>query len=221
MAITAPVIMSAPERFPSVVYTMLNLISRYGNNSKSSFAYASYAYILCLMQRYQEGNRFGQLAVDLLEKYPHPGRAARIMNTLYANVRHWRQPVHDQITPLKTCHQMAMQAGDFEYGLYSLLNYTFLLWGSGKPLEHCLAEVEPSISLCQSKNQQFSLQFFLMFAEFALNLTGRSPATTRLEGKWFSEQTMMSRLSGNHFLLALYGLLKMNLLSLRRTWCGI
>ena len=102
---------------------------------------------------------------------------------LYTNVLHWRQPVHDQITPLKTCHRVAMQAGDFEYGLYSLLNYTYQLWGSGKPLEHYIAEVEPSIALCQSKNQQFSLQSFLMFAQSALNLTGRSPSTTQLEGK--------------------------------------
>jgi PAS domain S-box-containing protein len=211
MAVVTPVIFSAPERLPSVVYTMLNLISRYGNNSKSGFAYASYAYTLCLIQRYQEGNRFGQLAVDLLAKYPDPGRAPGIMNMLYTNVRHWRQPVHDQITPLKTCHRMAMQAGDFEYGLYSLLNHTLLLWGSGKPLERCLIEIESGISLCQSKNQQFSLQLALMLAQSVLNLTGMSPSTMQLEGKWFSEETMMSRLEGNQFLLALYGLLKMKL----------
>jgi predicted ATPase/GAF domain-containing protein len=211
MAISASVIVSAPEHFPSVVYTMLNLIGRYGNSSMSSFAYTQYAMTLCLGQRYQEGNRFGQLAVDLLEKYPHPGRAAQIMNMQYANVRHWMQPIHDQITPLKTYHRMAMQAGDFEYGFYSLLNYTWLSWGSGKPLEQILAEVEPTISLCQSKNQQFALQLALMLAQSALNLTGRSPSTTQLEGKWFSEETMMSRLEGNQFLLALYGLLKMKL----------
>ena len=211
MAMASPVLFSEPERLPSVVYTMLNLIRRYGNNSISTFAYASYAYSLCLMQRYQEGNRFGQLVIDLLEKYPHPGRAAGIMNTLYTNVLHWRQPVHDQITPLKTCHRMAMQAGDFEYGLYSLLNYTFLLWGSGKLLEHCLAEFELTISLSESKNQQTSLQAALMLAQLALNLTGRSPSTTQLEGKLFSEETMMSRLEGNHYLLAIYRLLKMML----------
>jgi len=211
MAMASPVLFSEPERLPSVVYTMLNLIRRYGNNSISAFAYASYAYSLCFMQRYQEGNRFGQLVIDLLEKYPHPSRAAGIMNTLYTNVLHWRQPVHDQITPLKTCHRMAMQAGDFEYGLYSLLNYTFLLWGSGKLLEHCLAEFELTISLSESKNQQTSLQAALMLAQLALNLTGRSPSTTQLEGKLFSEETMMSRLEGNHYLLAIYRLLKMML----------
>jgi PAS domain S-box-containing protein len=210
-AISTPVILSAPERFPSVVYTMLNLISRYGNNSMSSFAYSQYAMVLCLMQRYEEGNRFGQLAVDLLEKYSHPGRAAEIMNMQYANVRHWMQPVHEQITPLKTYHRMAMQAGSFEFAFYCLLNYLWLSWGSGKPLEHCLVEVEPSIGLCQSKNQRFSLLMSLLLAQMVLNLTGRSPSTTQLEGKWFSEDTMMSRLEGNHFLLATYGLLKMKL----------
>lgn len=211
MAVITPVLFLEPERLPSVVYTMLNLIGRYGNNNKSGFAYASYAYTLCLMQQYQEGHRFGQLAIDMLEEYPLPSRAAGIMNTLYTNVRHWRQPVHDQIAPLKTCHRKAMQVGDFEYGIYSLLNYTFLLWGSGNSLEHCLAEIEPSIRLSQSKNQQVALQSFLMVAECMLNLTGKSNNTTQLEGEWFSEQTMMSRLEGNQFLLAHYGLLKMNL----------
>ena len=209
--ISTPVVLSASERFPSVVYTMLNLISRYGNNSISSFAYTQYAMILCLMQRYQEGNRFGQLAIDLLEKYPHPGRAAELLNMQYANVRPWMQSIHDQITPLKTHHRMAMQAGSFEFAFYCLLNYSLLGWGSGKPLEQILVEVEPSISLCQSKNQQFSLQLALMLAQSVLNLTGRSLSTTQLEGKWFSEETMMSRLEGNQFLLAFYGLLKMKL----------
>ena len=209
MVITTPALLSTTERLPSVIYTMLNIISRHGNSSVSSYAYSWYAMLLCMQQRYQEGNRFGQLAIDLLEKYPHPGRTAEIMNIQCALLRHWSQPIHDQITPLKTYHRMAMQAGDFEHGVYCLANYTLLLWGSGKPLEHCLAEVEPGIALCQSKNQQFTLQVFLMNAEFFLSLTGMSPAPTRLEGKWFSEETMMSRFSGNHWLLAYYGLLKM------------
>jgi len=211
MTIVSPVIFSAPDRFPSLVYTMLNLISRYGNNNISAFAYTLHALNLCLVKQYQEGNRFGQLAVDMLEKYPHPARAAEIKNILCANVWNWVQPIHDLTTLLKTYHRMAMQAGDFEWGLYCLLNYTILLRGSGKHLESYVSEVEHCISLCQSKKQHFSLQVALMFAESALNLTGSSFATTRLEGKWFSEETMMPRLSGNHFLLAIYSVLKMEL----------
>jgi PAS domain S-box-containing protein len=211
MAISAAVVMSVPERFPSVVHTMVNLTSRYGNNNIASIAFTQYAMVLCIMQQYQEGNRFGKLAVDLLEKYPHPSRAAEIMNMQYANVRNWTQLIHDQIAPLKTYHQMAMQVGDFEWAFYCLLNYLYLGWGSGKPLEECLVEVEPSISLCQSKNQQFSLLMSLLLAQMVLNLTGRSPSTTQLEGKWFSEETMMSRLEGNQFLLSQFGLLKMKL----------
>jgi predicted ATPase/tRNA A-37 threonylcarbamoyl transferase component Bud32 len=191
MAISAMVIVSAPERFPSVVFAMLNLTSRYGNNSISSFAYTQYAMVLCIMQQYQEGNRFGQLALDLLEKYPQPGREAEIMNMQYGNVRHWIHLIHDQITPLMTHHRIAMQAGSIEFAFYCLLNYTWLSWGSGKPLEQCLADTERSISLCQSKNQQFSLQSFLMLAQSAHNKTRRAPPPTPLEGKWFYQETKM------------------------------
>lgn len=107
MAITTPVIFSAPERLPSVIYTMLNLVSRYGNNAISGFAYSWYATNLCLMQQYQEGGQFGLLAVDLLAKYPHVGRAAEIMNMQHAWIRHWGQSVHDQIAPLNTHHKLA------------------------------------------------------------------------------------------------------------------
>jgi len=211
MEIISSVRFSEPERVPSVVYTMLNLISRYGNSRVSGAAYAQYSMILCINQQYQEGNRFGQLAVDLCGKYPHLGRTVEIMNMQYSNIRPWLQPIHDLIIPLKTHHRTAMQTGNFEWGMYCLLNYTLLLCESGEPLEHCLAEAEAAISLCHNKKQQFSLQVALMFAEFLLNLTGKSSAVTRLEGKWFSEETMMSRLSGNQMLLAFYGLLKMRL----------
>ena len=174
--ITSPVIFSAPERFPSLVYTMLNLISRYGNNSLSSIAYTEYAMVLCVMQRYQEGNRFGQLAIDLLEKYPHPGRTAEVMNMQYANVRNWTQLIHDQITLLKTYHQMAMQAGSFEFGVYCLLNYLLLSWGSGEPLEHCLTEVEPTISLCIYPLRFYPLSHATVSGRESLRGTGSRPA---------------------------------------------
>jgi len=211
MSITTPIIFSAPERLPSLIYTMLNIISQYGNSVISSFAYTWYATNLCLMQQYHEGNIFGQLGVDLLDKYPYSGMASKIMDMQYAWIRHWKLPVHDLIAPLKTYHQIGMQEGDFEWGLYCLLNYTLLLWGVGEPLEVYVSEAEPGISLCESKNQEVTLHMFLLFAQSALNLTGKSAHTTRLEGKWFSEENMMSRLEGNHMLLTLYRLLKMTL----------
>jgi len=211
MAITTPIIFAEPERLPSVIYTMLNIISQYGNSKASGFAYAWYSMILCLLQKYPEGNRFGQLASDLLEKYPQSGRAAQVLNMQCAWVRHWEHSVHDLIAPLQKYHQIGLQEGDVEWSLYCLLNYTLLIWGTGKPLEFYLSEVKPSIDLCEAMNQEVSQQMFLLFAQSAHNLTGGSTSTTQLEGKWFSEENMMSRLEGNPMLLTLYGLLKITL----------
>ncbi len=77
-----------------------------------------------------------------------------------------------------------------------------------------MAEAEPGVELSKSKNQEVTLFMFLLFAQSALNLTGKAGDPTRLEGEWFSEQQMMSSLEGNHLLLALYGLLKITLLYL-------
>jgi predicted ATPase len=208
LTITTPVIFSAPARLPSLIYTMLNLISRYGNSGMAGVAYAWYAVHLCFVQQYREGNLFGQLGVDLLAKYPSPGIAAKIMDLQYSWVRHWESPAQDLIAPLKTYFQVGMEEGDFEWALYCLLNHGLLLWGAGEPLERFMAEAEPGIELSRSKNQEVTLFMFLLFAQSALNLTGTAVDPTRLEGTWFSEKRMMSKLEGNHLLLALYGLLK-------------
>ena len=211
IAITTPIIFSAPERLPSLVFTMLNIISRYGDNAIAASAYAWYATNLCFAQNYAEGNLFGQLAVDLLGKYPGSGSSSQVINMHCAWIKHWTASVHDLIEPLKTYHEVGLQEGDFEWCLYCLLNYTLLLWGTGKPLDEYLTEVGPAIHICKSKNQEVTLNMFLLFAQSALNLTSRSGSTTRLEGEWFSEAEMLPGLEGNHLLLTLYHLLRMNL----------
>jgi len=211
VTVDTPFIYAMPERLPSLIYTMLNIISQYGNSYVSGPAYTWYAFNLCLNKQYHEGNLFGRLGVDLLDKYPYPGTASKIMDFQYAYLRHWEAPVHDLIAPLKDYHHIGMQEGNFEWGLYCLLNHTLLLWSTGSPLEDYVSEVEPSVAICKSKSHEITLLMFLLFAESARNLTGESANTSRLEGKWFSEEKMVSRLAGNDMLLALYELLKMTL----------
>ena len=211
MAITTPIIFSAPERLPSLIFTMLNIISRYGDNAIAASVYAWYATNLCFARKYSEGNLFGQLAVDLLCKYPDSGSSSQVINMHCAWIKHWTASVHDLVEPLKSYHEVGLQEGDFEWCLYCLLNYTLLLWGAGKPLDEYLIEVGPAIRTCESKNQEVTLNMFLLFAQSALNLTGRSGSTIRLEGERFSEAEMLPGLEGNHLLLTLYHLLRMNL----------
>ena len=208
LAVDTPFIYAMPERIPSLIYTMLNIISKYGNSYVSGPAYTWHAFFLCFGKQYHEGNLFGRLGVDLLKKHPYPGMASKIMDFQYAYLLHWEVPVHDLIVPLKDYYRVGMQEGNFEWGLYCLLNHSLLMWSTGKPLGDYLSEVEPSIAICKSKNHEITLLMFLMFAESACNLTGRSVSKTQLEGKWFSEEKMISKLEGNDMLLALFELIK-------------
>jgi len=208
LAVDTPFIYAMPERIPTLIFTMLNIIGKYGHSYVSGPAYTWHAFFLCFGQQYQQGNNFGRLGVDLLKEYPYPGMASKIMDFQYAYLLHWEVPVHDLIAPLKDYYHVGMQEGNFEWGLYCLFNHTILLWSTGKPLEDCLKEVELSIEICESKNHEITLPMFLMYAESTSNLMGGSANTTQLEGKYFSEEKMYSKLSGNDMLLALFELIK-------------
>ena len=211
MTITTPMVFTAPERLPSLFYTMLNIISRYGNSDASSFAVTWYATLLCLEEKYQEGNVYGQLGVALLDKFESRGMASKIVNMQSAWIRHWECPVHDLIDPLKKYAYIGIQEGDFEWALYCLGNYTLFLWGVGEHLPVYAVEVEECINLCESMSQEVTLLIVSLFAQAASNLTGESVYTKKLEGNWFSEDRMLAKLKGNVFVLTFYRLAKLTL----------
>lgn len=211
MAISTPIIFSMPDRLPSLFNTMLNLICKYGNSQVSSFAVIWHASMLCLTQRYREANIYGRLSLDLLTKYPSGGMATRVMNMQCAWIGHWESSVHDLIPPLKQYHHIGLKAGEFEWCLYSLGNYTLLLWGSGTPLNKYLKEAEPCISLCRKKQQGITNLICSLFAEAASNLTGESQNSTVLEGKWFSEKNMLPQIKDNDHVLSFFKSVKITL----------
>lgn len=211
MAISTPIIFSVPERLSSLFNTMLNLICKYGNSQISSFAVIWHASLLCLGQRYREANIYGRLSLDLLKKYPSGGMATRVMNMQCAWIGHWESSVHDLIPPLKQYHRIGLKAGEFEWCLYSLGNYTLLLWGSGTPLNTYLKEAETCIDLCRKKQQEITNLICSLFAEAASNLTGESQNSIILEGRWFSEKNMLPQIKGNDHVLSFFYSIKITL----------
>jgi PAS domain S-box-containing protein len=211
MAISTPIIFSMPDRLPSLFNTMLNLICKYGNSQVSSFAVIWHASMLCLAQGYREANIYGRLSLNLIKKYPSGGMATRVMNMQCAWIGHWESSVHDLIPPLKQYHLIGLKEGEFEWCLYSLGNYTLLLWGSGTPLNKYLKEAEPCITLCRQKQQEITTLICSLFAEAASNLTGESKNSIVLEGKWFSEKKMLPQIKDNGHVLSFFKSIKITL----------
>ncbi len=214
MAITTPVVFSAPERAPALFSTMLNIMSKYGNCEISSFATAWYATLLCMGEKYEEGLAFGQLAADLLDRYPSPGMATRVVNMHNVWIRHWVDPVHDLIGPLKEFHRVGLEAGEFEWCLYCLVNHTLLLWGTGRTLGDYLAEAGTALRLCENKGQEITFLIGAPFAQAAANLIGGTDCPSLLEGEWFSETDMLPGLEGSNMVLSFFGVAKLTLATL-------
>ena len=211
MSITAPLGFLSPERFPALFCTMLNIMSRHGNCEASSLAAAWHAALLCAEERFEEGLAFGQLAADLVEKYPSPGMATKVWNMHCAWIRHWKEPVGDLIAPLKEYHRIGLRAGEIEWCLYCLGNQTLLLWGVGRPLADYLAEAGPCVRLCENKGQEVTFLICSIYAQAAVNLRGGTDRPLLLEGEWFSEAEMLPALEGNAMVLSFFGVAKLTL----------
>ncbi len=204
MALTTPIIFAAPERLASLFCTMLNIIGRHGNSEVSSFAASWHATLLCSAGKYREGNAFGQLAMDLLAKYPVPGMASKVVNMQCAWIRHWESSVHDLIAPLEEYHRIGLEEGEIEWCLYNLGNHMLLLWGVGASLDAYASTAAHCVGLCEDKNQEITFLICSIFAQGAANLRDETLDASRLEGHWFSEQYTLPRLAGNDMLLSFY-----------------
>ncbi len=211
MAISTPIMFSMPDRFTDLFNTILNIIFKYGNSQVTSFAVSCHARSLCLDQRYREANIYGRLSRNLLKKYPSGGIATRVMNMNCVWIDHWESSVHDLIPVLKQYHIIGLKEGEFEWCLYILANHTLLLWGCGTPLSKYLKEAEPCITLCRKKQQEITNLICSLFAEAASNLTGQSQNSIVLEGKWFSEKSMLPQIKDNDHALSFYRSVKITL----------
>jgi PAS domain S-box-containing protein len=211
MSIMTPLVYTAPERLPPLIHTMLNLVVRHGNSHVSCFAVSWYAILLCTQGRYEEGNIYGRLAVDLLYRFEPRGMTSKIMNIQCVCIRHWQTSIHDLLDPLEEYGRVGLRDGDFEWALYCLINHALFEWGTGTPLAVFAKDAAEYIGLCEGKQQEVTLFICSLFAESARNLAGESPHTTQLEGPWFSERNTLPRLEGNVFVLTFYSLVKTTL----------
>jgi predicted ATPase/tRNA A-37 threonylcarbamoyl transferase component Bud32 len=133
-----------PEMLPLILYKLVNLSIQYGNTSFSTFAYATYGFILCgLAGEIEDGYRFGKLALRLLEKLNAKELKAKTFNIVYFLIRHWKEPIRETLQPLLEAYSSGLETGDVEYGTYCAVMYCCHSYWSGNEL----VELEKKMAL--------------------------------------------------------------------------
>ena len=174
----------APQLMPLFVFERINLSVRYGNTALSAVAYAWYGMILCgVLIDIEGGYEFGQLALQVLERFHATDSQAQTLFTNSTFISHWREPVKDTIPSLLEAHQTGLETGDVEYATWSAVIYSYSHYWTGKYLsdtEQIIRSLMAAIAPLNQKNGSIYLQ---IHHQATLNLLGHTHNPSILSGE--------------------------------------
>jgi len=158
--ITSPVLLGRPNLLPLIVFRMVRLSLRYGNNALSCFAYGSYGVITCgVLGSMRRGARYGRLALDLLEKLNAKEWKAQIRIPPYCLTFHWTEHVRNSLRPLQESFQIGLETGQIDSACISTNVYCIHSFLCGRPLGRVEEEARAYSALYRQYKQETNYNY--------------------------------------------------------------
>ncbi|MBD2338169.1 AAA family ATPase [Calothrix sp. FACHB-156] len=181
-----------PEMLPLIIGQQVNLSIQYGNTNLSAFAYASYGLILCaFVGAVETSYQFGQLALNLMEKFSAEELHAKIAAVFNNCIRHWQDPLQKTLESLLAGYQSGLTTGDLEWAVWCIFGYSFHSYCAGKELTGLEPELATyGIAIAELK-QTTALNYQKAYHQAVLNLLGGSEIPYRLVGNVYNEDVML------------------------------
>jgi len=125
--IVPPAYMSGSNMFPLIVFKMVELSVKYGNMPYSAFGYASYGISLsAVLGDYESGYRYGQMALQLVEKFESEEYRVKVLFVTDCFLNHWKQHLNLSVAPLLESYKSGLKVGNLVGGIWAA--YYHLLW---------------------------------------------------------------------------------------------
>ncbi|MEH2025994.1 trifunctional serine/threonine-protein kinase/ATP-binding protein/sensor histidine kinase [Nostoc sp.] len=179
-----------PDLLPQIILSEVHLSMQYGNAAASAFGYAWYGLIECgILGNIQTGYEFGQLALQVLEKFHSKEFKARTFFIVQTFINHWHQPLKDTITPLIEAYQVGLETGDIEYAAWASYSCSFHGYFMGQELTELEKQMGDYAEVYSHFRQEKPHTYINSFRQAILNLLG-SNNPSYLSGAVYDAQTI-------------------------------
>ena len=198
MRILASISSAAFESSPNLFYLFalkqVALSVQYGNTAASALGYAAYAYLLCgKMADIELGCKFGQLALDLVQRMNAKEWHCRVHSFVHFLVLPWKKPIKDLLTPFRSAYHSGLEVGDFQNAASSGFHYCSVAYFAG--IEKELSEIQQeAASLRESARQTKQMQavYRYQILQQAIHDLRESRASSKyLKGEFYDEEVML------------------------------
>ncbi|MCW5313645.1 AAA family ATPase [Nostoc sp. KVJ3] len=179
-----------PDLLPPIILSEVNLSMQYGNAAASAFGYAWYGLIECgILGNIETGYEFGQLALQVLEKFHSQEFKARTFFIVETFINHWHQPLKDTIAPLIEAYQVGLETGDIEYAAWASYTCSFHGYFMGQELAELEKQMGDYAEVYSNFRQEKPQTYINSFRQAILNLLGATN-TSSLSGAVYDAQTI-------------------------------
>jgi len=204
--------LSVPMLYLLVILKKVYLSVVYGNESTSTFSYASYGIFMCgVVGNVKLGYEFGQLALDLLSRYQNSELKGKTLLLIYLYTRHWKMHLGEILNPLQMTYCSCLDVGDLTFAGYSAYNYGFYSYFAGQNLTQLESEVAGYCEALKHLKQNLTLTYSQLIRQILLNLMGDADNVLMLNGAAYNEQHQLPlhEVAGDRTGLALLGINKL------------
>ena len=166
-----------PELLPLIAFKMINLSVKYGNAPASACAYASYGICLgMILGRMDEGYRFSQLALNLLERFD--AKEVKTKTLFFVNILKTNKESFRSVSKYYLeIYQSGLETGDWEHGGLSLILYCQLLYFSGQELTEVDSEMKKYSHIAGQAKQIKYLYAINLYRQIVLKLMNKDDGT--------------------------------------------
>ena len=183
-ASTSPSYFVSPNLFPLIIFKQVQISVKYGNCPDSSYAYSTFGLILSgVTNEFAEGEKFGDLALKLLDKYNLDIFIAKIYFIYGQFISHWTQPYKSLYHYSVEGLQKGLETGDFLFGAYGGYGYINMAIYAGMPIPELKKRIEDDyLPILKKMNQNLVINWVLIYYHMLLNFSNLGPLNFDLKG---------------------------------------
>ncbi|MDF5723825.1 MAG: AAA family ATPase [Rhizonema sp. PD37] len=187
----SPAYQAAPLLMPLLIFKQISLCLLHGNCATSTISYSDYGLLLCASGDIDTGYQFGQLALNILERFQADTLKSRLYLVVYTFLSHWKKPLRNLLPRFLEGYQVGLEIGDIESSAFNLQIYCCYAYFAGTELNTLSDEMENYWQAIDQLKQEPTLHFHEIYQQTVLNLLGRSQDPCQLVGDVYDETQLL------------------------------
>lgn len=208
----SPAYNTNPNLFTLTILLMTNLSLEHGHTEETAYAYGLYGIVLnLLLADYKTGFEFGNLAIQLNEKFQNFKFRSKIYHVVGAWITQWRKHIRHSIKLLEESYKSGIDSGDFIYAGFSALQIVYHALVSGVDIDRVHHLLQEYLDFAKRTKDQNMADLMTVGQQLLLNLQGRTDGRDTFNDKGFHEKAFLEKqISLNYYVgINSYYILKM------------